>query len=54
MQSGQLHGFFCGTEEPFPLYCRRRSKEKSPAFVERQSQKKHFLQSGQLVVEQKK
>mgnify|MGYP000245492589 FL=1 len=42
MQSGQLHGFFCGTEEPFPLYCRRRSKEKSPAFVEKAEPKEAF------------
>ncbi len=42
MQSRQLHSLFCGTEEPFPLYCRRRSKEKSPAFVEKAEPKEAF------------
>lgn len=42
MQSGQPHSLFCGTEEPFPLYCHHRSKEKSPAFVEKAEPKEAF------------
>lgn len=42
MQSGQLHGFSRGAEKPFPLYCRHRSKEKSPAFVGKAEPKEAF------------